>query len=153
MKKTIIWGITFICLGFLIGDLIFNNRELILESINNRGEPYYFLQEGVYSDKEILENNLNKLGQKIIDYNNDKFYVYVGITKNKEVASKLKKIYEKKGYPVIIKEKYLENEEFSNNVIQFDLLINAANEEEEILTIEEVVLASYDELIKNSSKN
>ena len=43
LKKTILWGITFIGLGFFIGDLIFNNRELILNSISKRGEPYYFL--------------------------------------------------------------------------------------------------------------
>lgn len=153
LKKTILWGITFIGLGFFIGDLIFNNRELILNSISKRGEPYYFLQEGVYSDKQILENNLTSINIKTIDYNNDKFYVYLGITKNKEVAEKLKAIYKEKGYPVIIKEKHLENEEFSNNVTQFDLLINATKEEDEILTIEEVVLANYDELIKYNSKN
>lgn len=149
MKKTVIWGITFICLGFLMGDLIFNNRDLILDSINSRGEVYYFIQEGVYSDKEILENNLSKLDHKIIDYNNNRFYVYVGITKSKEVAEKLQKIYTKKGVQVIQKEKYLENEEFSSNVAQFDLLIDETDVTEEILTIEEVVLANYDELIKN----
>lgn len=136
-----------------MGDFIFNNRELILTSIDTHGEAYYFIQEGVYSDKEILENNLNKIGQKIIDYKNDKFYVYVGITKDKDVANKLQKIYEKKGFHIIQKEKYLENEEFSNNVTQFDLLINATKSTDEILTIEEVVLANYDELIKNSSKS
>ena len=136
-----------------MGDFIFNNRELILNSINTHGESYYFIQEGVYYDKEILDNNLNKIGQKIIDYKNDKFYVYVGITKDKDVANKLQKIYEKKGFHTIQKEKYLENEEFSNNVTQFDLLINATDITDEILTIEEVVLANYDELIKNSSKN
>ena len=71
LKKTILWGITFIGLGFFIGDLIFNNRELILNSISKRGEPYYFLQEGVYSDKQILENNLTSINIKTIDYNND----------------------------------------------------------------------------------
>ena len=103
--------------------------------------------------KKILENNLTSINIKTIDYNNDKFYVYLGITKNKKVAEKLKTIYKEKGYPVIIKEKHLENEEFSNNVTQFDLLINATKEEDEILTIEEVVLANYDELIKYNSKN
>lgn len=132
-----------------MGDLIFNNRDLILDSINSRGEVYYFIQEGVYSDKEILENNLSKLDHKIIDYNNNRFYVYVGITKSKEVAEKLQKIYTKKGVQVIQKEKYLENEEFSSNVAQFDLLIDETDVTEEILTIEEVVLANYDELIKN----
>lgn len=148
MKKLIIWGIVFVAFGFFIGDFIFNNRALILDSINTRGETFYFLQEGVYSDKEILENNLSNIDKKVVDYHNDKFYVYVGITKDKEVAAKLKNIYDKKGIKIIQKEKYLENEEFSNNVTQFDLLINATNTKDEILTIEEVVLANYEEIIK-----
>lgn len=153
MKKNIFWGIIFILLGFSLGEVIFTNKDVILESINSHSEKYYFLQEGVYSDQEILENNLSQLNQKIIDYKNNKFYVYVGITKNKEVADKLQRIYTNQGIKVIQKVKSLDNEEFSNDVTQFDLLINATNDKEEILTIEEVVLASYDETIKNSSKS
>lgn len=153
MKKNIIWGILFIIFGFLMGEVIFSNKDVILDSINSKSERYYLLQEGVYSSREILNNNLEKIPHKVVDYQNDKYYVYVGITKDKKVAEKLKKIYKLQGIQVIIKEKALDNEEFSNDVTQFDLLINATNEKEEILTIEEVVLASYDETIKNSSKN
>ena len=59
------------------------------------------------------------------------------------------KIYEDDGYNIYIKEKYLSNEEFYNNVTQFDLLIKDSNDTSNILTIEEVVLANYEEIIKN----
>ncbi len=153
MKKNITWGVIFIVLGFALGEIIFSNKDVILDSINSHSEKYYFLQEGIYSDKEILETNLSKIAQKVVDYQNDKFYVYVGITKDKNVADKLQTIYAERGIKVIQREKSLDNEEFSNDVTQFDLLIKATNEPEEILTIEEVVLASYDETIKNSSKS
>lgn len=153
MKKNITWGIIFIILGFALGEVIFSNKDVILDSINSHSEKYYFLQEGVYSDQEILENNLSKLNQKVIDYRNEKFYVYVGITKDKDAAIKLQNIYNQEKINVTLKERYLDNEEFSNDVAQFDLLINATNKKEEILTIEEVVLANYDEIIKNSSKS
>lgn len=153
MKKNITWGIIFVILGFTLGEVIFTNKDVILDSINSHSEKYYFIQEGVYTNQEILENNLSSITQKIIDYRNNKFYVYLGITKNKEVADKLKEIYENQGIKVIQKIKSLDNEEFSNDVTQFDLLINATNDKDEILTIEEVVLASYDETIKNSSKS
>lgn len=148
LKKIIISGLIFITLGFVIGDFIFNNRNLFLSSLNDRGDPYFFLQEGIYPNKEIMESNLEKISHKVVEQKNDQFYVYVGITKSKKVADKIKNIYDKKGIKLILKEKYLENEEFSNNVSQFDLLINATNNKEEILTIEEVVLANYEELLK-----
>ena len=40
----------------------------------------------------------------------------------------------------------LDNEEFSNNVVQFDWLVKDSEYEDDILTIEEVVLANYEEL-------
>ena len=145
MKKIIISGVLFIILGYYLGTFIFN--EKIINKYKNE-EKYYFLQEGVYSSKESLQNNLSKLNKKTIDKKDNKYYVYVGITKDLEVAKKIMKIYEKDGYSIYIKEKYLSNEEFKNNVEQFDLLIKDSKDTSNILTIEEVVLANYEETIK-----
>ena len=109
---------------------------------------YYFLQQGVYSNKDNLKNNSKDLSQKIIDYNNDKYYVYVGITKDKKVADKLIKIYKEKGIILHKKEKSINSKELKSNIEQFDLLINATKEDDEILTIEDVVIANYNEIIK-----
>ena len=142
MKKIIISGLLFITLGFFIGKFIF--KEPLINSNKNQ-EKYYFLQEGVYQDKDNLQNNLTGITKKIIDHKDNKYYVYVGITKDLKVAEK---IYEKEGLDIHLKEKNLESEEFSTNVSQFDLLINDTNDSNQILTIEEVVLANYEEIIK-----
>ena len=71
--------------------------------------------------------------------------VYIGITKEENIAKKIKSIYEEEGYQIYIKEIKIDNEEFNNNITQFDLLINSATTKDEILTIEEVVLANYEE--------
>ena len=146
MKKTLILGILFILLGYYLGTFIFNEKII---NKYKKEEKYYFIQEGVYSNKENLQTNLNSLNNKIIDKNDNKYYVYVGITRDLEVAKKIMKIYEDDGYNIYLKEKYLSNEEFYNNVTQFDLLIKDNNDTSNILTIEEVVLANYEEIIKN----
>ena len=145
MKKIIISGILLIILGYYLGYFIFNEKII---NKYKKEEKYYFLQEGVYSNKENLQTNLNSLNNKIIDKNDNKYYVYVGITKDLEVAKKIMKIYEDDGYNIYLKEKYLSNEEFYNNVTQFDLLIKDSNDTSNILTIEEVVLANYEEIFK-----
>ncbi len=147
MKKIVIKGIFLILLGFFIGNFIFGTKIEPLKKLKN-SQPYYFLQEGVYSDKDALKENLKNLTQKVVDFKDDKYYVYLAITKDIEVADKIKNIYEKKGINIYIKEKNVKSEEFFNNVSQFDLLIKSTNEEDEILTIEEVVLANYDEITK-----
>ena len=148
MKKILFLGCFLILAILLVG----NVRKFNYSSINElvRGEDkFYFLQEGVYEKKENVLKNIKNLEQKVVVYENQKYYVYVGITKDKNISERLKKVYEEKGLKLYEKVQTINNEEFNNNVTQFDLLINNSDTIDEILTIEEVVLANYDELVNN----
>ena len=135
-------SIILIILGFFFGkSFLFRPRPKKI---------FYFLQEGVYSKKENI--TMNKQTPKIIVQNNNRYYTYIGITSKKNIATKLLRIYKNMGYQVDIKEKYDVSEEFSSNLEQYDLLLNATDDKDEILTIEEVVLANYEEMKKSSSK-
>lgn len=149
MKKMIIYAIISITIGYLIGNIIFTNKDIFKK--NNENEKYYLLQEGTYYDDKILNNNYSSIKQKIVEKKENKIHIYIGITRNLEVAEKLINIYEEKKVNLSIVEKYYSNEELKNNIDQFDLLINSSKDKEEILKIEEVVLASYDEIINNSN--
>lgn len=137
-----------IILGALSAMLLNSTYKEKLVNTFSEGKTYYFIQEGVYSSKEIMTENTKDIQVKTVDTLNDKQYVYLGITRDNNNAKKIKDIYEKKGYQIYIKEQNLSNEEFYNNVTQFDILVNSTDKESEILTIEEVVLANYEELIK-----
>ena len=147
MKKTIIVSLFFVGLGFLLGEIIFSNKISLIEKLKNR-ETYYFLQEGVYNTISNIENNLSELDGKKIDYKNQKYHVYVGITKDKEVAELIQKIYEEKGYKIFKEEVNLSSEELSTTIDQYDLLIHDTKEESQILMIEKIVLAHYEEIMK-----
>lgn len=147
MKKTFFLSIIFTLLGTLTG-LIINTNNKQIRTFNEE-KKYYFLQEGVYSNEKSMLENTKELDVKLVINDNDKYYVYLGITKEEKLAQKIKEIYINKGYSLYIKEINLDNEEFYNNVTQFDLLIKNTNKENEILTIEEVVLANYEEIILN----
>ena len=148
MKKIIVVGSIFILLGFIVGNNLFSKRIELIKEIN-KNNTYYFLEEGVYSSKEMLKNNISKITQKVVSENKDYYYVYIGITKNIDVAKKIKELYEERGYKIKIIEKRLKNEEFSNNVTQFDILLKDAKTFDEILTIEKIILSNYDDLINN----
>lgn len=137
-----------IILGALSAMLLNSTYQEKLVNTFSEGKTYYFIQEGVYSSKEIMTENTKDIQVKTVDTINNKQYVYLGITRDNNNAKKIKDIYEKKGYQIYIKEQNLSNEEFYNNVTQFDILVNSTDKASEILTIEEVVLANYEELIK-----
>lgn len=148
MKKRIFITVTLLLIGVVLGTKIYSAKASI-ENVFAEGQTYYFLQEGIYSSKKIMEENIQNISPKIINYDNSKYYVYLGITKDEDNAKKIKKIYSQKGYNIYIKEVKLNNEEFYNNVTQFDLLLNNTNNSNEILKITEVVLANYEETVKS----
>ena len=148
MKKRIFITVTLLLIGVVLGTKIYSAKASI-ENVFAEGQTYYFLQEGIYSSKKIMEENIQNISPKIINYDNSKYYVYLGITKDEDNAKKIKKIYTEKGYNIYIKEVKLNNEEFYNNVTQFDLLLNNTNNSNEILKITEVVLANYEETVKS----
>ena len=147
MKKKILYSIIILITGIIVGRNIYLSK--VTQTFSNK-DIYYFIQEGVYSSKSIMEENIKNMDLKVVDELDNKYYVYLGITKDESIAKKLKEIYESQGYQIYIKEVSLSNEEFNNNVTQFDLLINATTSEKEILTIEKVVLANYEEIIKKN---
>ena len=142
MRKMLIMGILFIILGFIIGNIIFGNNKLLIRK-NRIATTYYLLQEGVYSSEESIKKNLSTIPIKAYDIDNNQYYVYLGITKDYEVANKLKKIYSNRGYKTYIKKKTILSPTFSNNINQLDLLIKKTEEEDKILMIEEIALSSY----------
>lgn len=151
MKKIIFYGLLSIIIGFIIGKIIFNNKDIL--KLSKEEDIYYFIQEGTYYDNNILENSMTSIKHKVFERKDDKIHVYIGITKSLDVAEKLINIYAKKDISTSIKEKSISNIEFKNNIEQFDLLIRDANSIDEILTIEEVVLANYEEIVKKGDTN
>ena len=145
MKKTILICFILIGIGYIAGRKYLEAFSLNQKNVKN----YYFLREGIYENKNIFEETQTNLRKKIMEYSNDKIYIYVAITRNIEVAEAIQKIYKKNGTDLQIEERKIENEELSISVEQFDLLIDKITTEEELLKIEEVVLASYEEIMKN----
>lgn len=147
MKRIIILSLIFLTLGIILGTKIYSATSS-LENVFAEGTICYFLQEGVYSNEEIMQENTDSIKIKLHEQIDDKNYVYVGITKDIDNAKKLKRIYLEKGYDIYIKEQRITNEEFLSNLTQFDLLLNSTNDTEEILKITEVIFANYEEIIK-----
>lgn len=146
MKKTMLLAVIFVFLGAICGNYLYRNA---LDSISvfQENNTFYFLQEGIYSSKDIMQENVGDLTNKLAVLEDNKYYVYVGITMDKDNANKIKKIYEDMGYKIYIKSVALDNEEFVSNVSQFDLLVKESDSKDDILTVEEVVMANYEQII------
>lgn len=147
MRKFFLTSIIFIIIGILIGKFIFLEKDIL--KIFKSKDKYFFLQEGVYNNETNIESSLYSIKNAVLEKKDNKVYVYIGITKDQDIAEQLIEIYKNKNINLNIKEKYINNEEFKSNIEQFDLLIKSSKTEDEIIKIQEVVLANYEEIIKN----
>ena len=150
MKKYITPILCSICLGFFMGFFLCNQYEgkVDLKTVFSESEPLYFLQSGVYSSLESMQENVANLSNYIYTEEAGKYYVYIGITSSEANVDKLKGIYVK--YDKVKWTKYL-------LVIPFAyFFMMSANALVSILTLymPESMVGTYDntkEILNNSS--
>ncbi|MBP3800379.1 MAG: hypothetical protein ILA19_05305, partial [Bacilli bacterium] len=144
-KKFLISIIIVIILGILSAKSVYSLSDDI-----NKKNMYYFLQLGVYENLDNLNEDTKNIDDKIVLKENNNFYVYVGISKDKNNLKKLSNMYKNLGYNLLIKTKAIVSEEFIANLEQFDKLLKQTNDLEELKKIMAVILSSYQEMVINS---
>ncbi len=100
----------------------------------------YFLQYATFTKKEVMEENIKKLDDYIINEDNGKYYVYIGASTILENANKLKKILEDNGIYSYIKNDYLSNSELINKINIIDKEIVKCEKNSEILEKNQEIL-------------
>ena len=131
----------YLCASFVISE--YNNSSLAVNS------TVYFLQAGAYNSLESSKNDLTNIDNKITVKENDKYYSYIGITTSLEQAKRIKKLYKKDNVELYIKNVNLDNEDFINELAQYDVLLENSKSLTEINSVLKTILASYEENIEN----
>ncbi len=119
--------------------------------VNLTYDTVYFLQQGVYSSEDIMKNNMSSFDYYIYNLEDDGYHTYVGITKSKENALKIKEFFKEKGYDIYVKENNIKNNSFISVLNQYDILLSSADNSN-IDSICNQILSSYEELVINEDK-
>ena len=139
MKKVllpILWAVFF---GFLCA------RYLIIEydrDVYANTTKVYFLQV------DSLDK-VNNISNKLLVKENDKDYLYIGITGNIDLANRIKKNYKENDISVSIREKQISQKDFITELEQYDILLKNSKTFDEINAILKVILATYEERVLN----
>ena len=137
-------------LGILMAYLLissYDNAEGI--TVSKNAETVYYIQRGVYSTKENMENNMTDFEHYIYNVENNMYYTYIGMSKNIKYYVEIKVFYKEKGYDTYIKEKITDNESFLTILGQYDELLSQTDEGDTISIICNQVLAKYEELVND----
>ncbi len=146
MKKTFFISIIFtVLLGAFFGKFLYERYES--ETTISLGKTIYFLQYGIYST--IEEAQQEKLSSSILVREDNKFYLYLGISLQKQNLEKIKSFYDEENKTTCIKATTITDNTFLNHIAQWDVLLSNAKTKEEVLAISKVVLADYEETVLN----
>lgn len=150
-RKIILPTILSLLIGGYLGFLIFNqyDQNNSQTTFNESDEHIYFLQQGVYSNLESIEENTKEISDYIYFKEDDKYKVYVGITTNSENADKITKIFKDKNYDIYIKERNIKDKAFVEKLKQYDELIKNTEDQNVILGLLKQILNEYEQVVNN----
>lgn len=148
MKKYLLTFLIALIIGFFLSNFFlkqYNNFDGI--KVSGTGEPLYFVQYGVFSSLENLEENTIALQNYVYNKQDNLYYVYVGITKLEDNAEKIVKYYKNLGYDAVIKKFEITNKEFLKLLINYDEVLKNTDDETAIASIISQVLIKYEEVV------
>lgn len=145
MKKNFWIPLTIaIVLGFISAQIVYSTYRNNLSSSSYNA---YLLQIASFENVDSISSDMKDNADYLIVNENNMYNVYVGITTDLSNANKIKNIYEKKDIEVYIKPTVINNIEFVSNLEQYDLLLSEVENEDNLISISDVVLSSYEEIV------
>lgn len=144
-KKFLGWIGIAILTGLILGNIFYKQYEKE-QNLDNEYNSY-LLQLGVYKTKEDIKKNVGNVESYMVVENNNLYYVYLGISTKKDNAEKVKDAFLDNDIKVSIKKTVIDNIEFMSNLEQFDVLLDNASSNEDIMSINEVIMSSYEEMV------
>ena len=128
-----------IIIGFILGVVIYSDYKRGLDDSNYNA---YLIQIGSFKDDIEVDTS------KYLVLEEDGIYnVYAGITTKLSNATKIKELYDKENIYSIIKPTVINNVEFMSNLKQYDLLLSEIDNDDNIISINDVIISNYEELI------
>ena len=138
-----------ILLGGLMGKFMLdqyetNEKEM---SVSLSSNIVYFIQQGVYSSKESMEENINNIAYYIYNESGGKYYAYIGMTLKNNNVEKLKNYFKNIGYDTYVKEFTVNDASFLEVLQQYDLMLENTEDGNTISAICSQVLGKYEEIV------
>ncbi len=136
--------------GAVLGKVTFDKySSLKVDEVISYNANTYMLKYKTYSSKKKMEENVKKIDRYIYIKEGNDITVYLAIASSKDNIKKIKKIYDEENIKTSIKRVDIENEEFIQNLNEYEKLLTAAYSKSSLITIENQILSCYEKLVVN----
>lgn len=148
VKKILIWIILAIILGYFLAKFTFKKYDdLNIKNMIKIDNSIYALKCGIYSNIDEMKSNLSSFGRYIYIKKNDKYNAYIAIAKTKKSCNKFLEIYKDDFKNLNVEKINIDNDEFIQNINEYEKLLNESNDKDALITIENQILSCYEKLV------
>ncbi len=150
MNRTFIIPILIsVMLGSLIGKFMVDQYKQN-EMVFNEQNKVFVLQQGIYESEDEYNEATANIPFKVLVVEENSFLCYVAMTQNENNIDKIRNYFTNLGVEVYLKEIIVSNYEFINNLSQYDILLSISDTDEEIKSIMQTIISSYNEMVVNN---
>lgn len=148
MKKTFIWVLFALLSGLILGRMTFSFYEKVdTKNVISYDNYVYLLKYGKYKDLDEMSNKITDFDRYVYLKKVDGYYAYVAISKTEDNINKIKKIYDSKNIKLKISREKIDNEEFIQNLNEYEKLLSATEEENSLLIIEKQIISCFEKMV------
>lgn len=151
MKKYILSISLALIIGMIFGNFFLKQYEAYegIKITSNEGESLYFIRYNIYDSIEEMEKGTISLVNYVYTVIDDKYYVYIGITKRADNLIKLNNYFSSLGYKTITEEFLITDPEFLLELENFDNILFNTDDSVVISSVSSLVLERYEELVND----
>ena len=151
MKKYILSISLALIIGMIFGNFFLKQYEAYegIKITSNEGESLYFIRYNIYDSIEEMEKGTISLVNYVYTVIDDKYYVYIGITKRADNLIKLNNYFSSLGYKTITEEFLITDTEFLLELENFDNILLNTDDSVVISSVSSLVLERYEELVND----
>lgn len=148
MKKYVLWTLFALISGALLGKITFDKYEKIdVKNTIKIDTNVYALKYKTYLSVEEMKDDITNIDRYIYIQKDDKVTAYVAISKDKENINKINDIYNVKNIFLTKEIININNDEFIQNLSEYEKLLSVAEDEKSLLIIENQILSCYEKLV------
>lgn len=151
MKKYLVSILLAISVGLFFGKFmlsLYKNPSNII-SVMSDSFKVYFLGVGIYDTEEEMKKEASSFPYYIYMIENNKYSVYIGMTRTDDNLKRIEDYYKDKGYFINVREERVDNTDFLTVLDQYDILLSSSNDNSIIDGICGQILTKYEELVLN----
>lgn len=149
MKKTFLIILMALVSGSMLGKLTLDRYEKTEEVVSYETN-LYMLKINTYNNISEMNDKITNFDRYIYIEENDKVTAYVAISTSLKNIKKIQSIYNKKNINLTIDEVLINNDEFIQNLNEYEKLLDLAEDEKSLLMIQNQILSCYEQMVVNN---